>query len=111
MNPLAEHVVYRCFDGDDRVIYIGTTSTTVEKRMRTHRRSNPAVYEQTVRWTEESHPDRESALDAEANAIYREKPPLNVRFNPARNRLAGSVRVEFSPEELRAAIDRLGSSA
>ena len=103
------HVVYRCYDADDRLIYIGVTSRPVEKRLLGHRRTNPAVAEQTVRWTTETYPDRETALDVEANAVYRERPPLNYRFNPARSRRAGSVRVEPTREELAEAINRLGS--
>lgn len=103
------HLVYRCYDADNRLIYIGCTSTPIPARLRRHRRGNPEVYERTVRWTSESYPDRESGLDAEANAIYREKPELNYRFNPARNPRAGMVRVQPTAEELREAIVRLGS--
>lgn len=108
-TAIKPHIVYRCYDAEDRLIYIGATSTTVPKRMRVHKRSNPEVWTQTVRWTTEDYPDRESALNAEANAIYREMPPLNYRYNPARNYRAGQTRVEATPEELRAAIDRLRS--
>jgi hypothetical protein len=103
------HLVYRCYDANDELIYIGCTSLTIEQRMRVHRRSNPPVAERTVRWTTESYPDRESALDAEANAIYRATPPLNYRFNPARSRWAGVVRVEPTQAELADAVASLGS--
>lgn len=110
MNPAIAtrpHLVYRCYDADDQLIYIGCTSTSMEVRLRRHKSTHPAVYEQTAHWTTEPYPDRETALDAEANAIYRERPPLNYRFNPARNPRAGMTRVEPTEEEMRAAINRL----
>lgn len=81
---MTTHRVYRCFNAADQLIYIGCTSTTVELRMQRHRHGNPAVFEGTVRWTTEEHPDLASARRAEAYAIYDEAPLLNRCHNARR---------------------------
>lgn len=111
MTPLSArpHHVYRCYDADDALVYIGCTVTSIEHRFRVHRTKNPAVAERTVRWTVETYPDRESGLAAEALAIYREAPLLNIRHNAKRVPGAGQS-ITPTPEELRAAINRLPMS-
>ena len=110
MTPLSArpHRVYRCYDETGTLIYIGCTVSPIEHRMRVHRKFNPAVAERTARWTTEEYPDRESALAAEAQAIYREAPLLNIRHNAQRVPRAGQT-ITPTQEELRAAIDRLPS--
>lgn len=108
------HRVYRCYDADDSLIYIGCTVTSVKRRLLTHRRAHPEVAERTVRWTEEEYPDRVSALTAEARAIYFERPQLNFHHNGDVHPRAGTM-VPLTPEEswarLRAVIHRLGAPA
>lgn len=96
------HLVYRCFDTDDQLIYIGCTSTSVETRLKRHQHSNPDVFERTVRWTAEEHPDLEAARLAEAYAIYDESPLLNVRHNAKRGRGYGASLPMDRPKDFEA---------
>lgn len=75
----APHVVYRCYDADDVLIYVGMTSMPLRRRMAAHEIKNPAVASRTVRIETERFPDRASAARAESVAIDRERPLLNVR--------------------------------
>jgi hypothetical protein len=89
------HVVYRCYDVEDRLIYVGMTSLAWANRFRTHQHRNPRVAEQTRRVTFEQHPDRPSAARAESIAIDTEAPLLNVRrgadYDPDFAELAAAV--------------------
>jgi predicted GIY-YIG superfamily endonuclease len=68
--------VYRLFDADDRLLYVGC-SGDLNKRLRDHRCKTdwfPAVARTTV----EAFPTREEALAAELEAIHSEAPAHNM---------------------------------
>ncbi len=82
-------VVYRLFDADDVLLYIGLTEN-FDLRLKGH--LHPTNTSGRVpHWREivagydhhtiEEYPDRLSASAAERIAIHAERPPLNVRFN------------------------------
>jgi predicted GIY-YIG superfamily endonuclease len=104
------HYVYRCYDSDDRLIYIGV-ARDVRSRLANHKagRGNRAVAE-AARMETEQYPTRAHALAAEADAIYNEAPLLNVRHNAKRIAGAGQS-ITPTPDELRAAINTLGATA
>lgn len=90
------HFLYRCYDADGRLLYIGCTSD-VERRIEGHRSAhrtfilgtNPKAPLSSVRliqqmsWYEASGPivGRRAALAAERAAIKAERPLLNVVHN------------------------------
>lgn len=69
------HAVYRMYDKDDNLLYIGM-SWEPSVRIRTHRVRN-AWARAAVRWTEEWHPNQQEAQGAERDAIKAEKPERN----------------------------------
>lgn len=85
MNPRIArlpHVVYRCYDADDRLLYVGHTHD-INQRLDVHRSQwgNPAsaaLNMRMVRHTEAEYPDKASAKAAEIQAIYDEAPVLNL---------------------------------
>jgi len=74
--------LYRAWDVDDGLLYIGQTSN-LKKRQAEHRRSSE-WFARAVRWTTEEYPDREAALVAEAAAIAAERPEFNIGGQPPR---------------------------
>lgn len=72
---LAEALVYRFFDADGELLYVGCTFD-MGPRIAQHRRDK-RWWEQVVTVTLERHPDRRTALDAEAAAIADERPRYN----------------------------------
>ena len=83
------HSVYRCFDADGRLLYIGCTKDVAE-RMGVHRRSrgrspvSDYLNQHMVDYTVEAYPDRRTARAAERAAITVEAPLLNTRYNQGR---------------------------
>lgn len=82
MNPNTAHVVYRCYDADDRLLYIGCT-WDINSRLNVHASSwhNPVSYVlnlRMVRHTVAEYPDKQSARKAEREAIRDEQPLLNL---------------------------------
>jgi hypothetical protein len=70
-------VLYRVFDADDRLIYVGA-SHVLHFRMQTHEaRSWWYGLARRVAW--EFHPTKESAFAAESVALQEEQPVFNVR--------------------------------
>jgi hypothetical protein len=81
---VSSHVLYRFYDADCVLLYIGITKNP-PARFDGHRRDKPW-------WTEVAdikltqYPDRESVLEAERQAIIDEKPAWNVVYNGRRPR-------------------------
>jgi predicted GIY-YIG superfamily endonuclease len=82
MSDRRPHYLYRCFDADDFLIYIGCT-VDVRKRLQLHRCSTTV---KASRWltacmarhiVSEPYPSRVAALAAEAAAIAAEQPIFN----------------------------------
>lgn len=76
--------VYRMFDADDRLLYVGVTCNT-EQRWARHRESS-AWWPLVARKTLTVFPNRRAALDAESAAIQSEAPEHNVTGNPRAKR-------------------------
>ena len=113
----APHYVYRCYDAEDRLLYIGCTEN-LEQRMRVHdwdtpNRASFELMRRMVRCEYEEHPDRESDLRAEREAIMAEAPMLNTHHNLGRGmRALPPVERTSNPEAaagLRMLADRFGS--
>lgn len=68
--------LYRHFDAEGRLLYVGITSSTF-RRMRQHKH-NSSWYEQVTRIEIERFPSREAARQAEMVAIDKEKPLFNM---------------------------------
>lgn len=94
------HVVYRCYDADDRLVYVGMTSLPLHRRMNVHDVKNPAVTATSVRVECSDYPDRFSASLAESRAIDTEGPLLNIRRGAA---------YDHGWDELAAAVNSLPS--
>lgn len=72
----ARTALYRLFDGQDRLLYIGIASNP-ERRWAEHKNDKtwwPQVKRRTVEW----HPSRLVAMTAEARAIKSEQPAHNI---------------------------------
>lgn len=81
MRTPVPHFLYRCYDADDRLLYIGC-ARDVAARLGVHlvSWSNPAsaaLNLRMVRHTEVECPDKATARAAERQAIYDEEPLLN----------------------------------
>ena len=86
-RPDARHYVYRIYDAEDRLIYIGATSN-LQERLRGHLAVKPLGYHShpvlTVgprmdRWVATEYPTRAEAFAAERAAIAAERPELNTQ--------------------------------
>lgn len=90
----AAHIVYRCYDADERLIYVGMTSLPLSRRFKAHEIKNPAVVADAARVVVTDYPDRAAAAEAESRAIDAENPAYNIRRGAA---------YEPSADELRSA--------
>lgn len=79
-GALRPHYVYRLYDLEDRLLYIGATYS-VKLRMEHHRYQTP-WFSEVARVEAETFPTRRDAFTAEARAIYAESPLYNVRHKP-----------------------------
>lgn len=70
------HVLYRFFDADDQLLYVGISLQGL-RRMSTHQATKP-WWPTVVRTSLEHFPDRESAREAERVAIAEEGPLYNI---------------------------------
>ena len=70
-----EHQLYRCWDGEGLLAYIGVTNC-YSQRMYHHRVRTP-WWDEVVKITTTPYPDRASALEAETAAIAAEHPIRN----------------------------------
>jgi predicted GIY-YIG superfamily endonuclease len=74
--------VYRYFDAEDALLYVGV-AFDVLKRAVSHRRHSP-WWPLAATYTEERYPTRIAALAAEAEAIRTEGPLFNIVHNRQR---------------------------
>lgn len=70
------HAVYRVYDADDQLLYVGCTATALN-RVASHGVSE--WWRHALYMTFEHHPNRASARDAETAAIDAEDPIYNLR--------------------------------
>lgn len=75
-NASREHQLYRLYDNEDRLLYVGITFR-VGGRLEEHRIYQP-WWGQVERSTVETHPNRRAALEAERRAITEENPIHNI---------------------------------
>jgi hypothetical protein len=80
--PTRPHVVYRFFDENDRLLYVGCT-VDLKQRCGMHR--GMPWFRKIARATTTSFPNREEALQAEARAIRDEYPAENTQHRVAPN--------------------------
>lgn len=71
--------LYRFYDTDDRLLYVGISERGPE-RWRAHRKEKP-WWTEVARTTTEHYDTRQAALDAERAAIITEQPAYNVVHN------------------------------
>ncbi len=82
---MSTHYVYRCFDADDRLLYVGCAAN-VKKRMSLHAlgkaRASRTLAALMARYTTEGpYSDRATAEAAEQAAIVAEAPLLNIQHS------------------------------
>lgn len=83
---MIEHVVYRMFDGEGELLYVGMTMNPTA-RFGGHRKNKP-WWPEVATIALEQHPSRQSAAEAESRAIRRERPRWNsVRYDCGRVRV------------------------
>jgi len=91
---MAETCLYRTFDGEGRLLYVGI-SGNLKGRMAMHK-SKSAWYPEMVRASVETYPSRREAENAERKAILSEGPTHNVaKLSP----LARRWRDAMTPDE------------
>jgi len=81
------HVLYRFYDGGDRLLYVGITNNPAA-RFKQHEHSKD-WWDQVASITLEQHASRQELMDAERAAIIAERPAYNVAHsvtNPRRKR-------------------------
>lgn len=71
-------VLYRAFDQDDKLLYVGITDR-IDQRIGAHGRTSPWAGD-VARWAVEAFQTRAEAEAAEASAISAESPMHNVTF-------------------------------
>lgn len=87
------HVVYRCYDADDQLLYIGCTRD-LDYRMSLQ----PLILMRRLALvTTEDYPNRVEARAAERAAIKAEAPLLNKQHNPTRFAKRGPKWVALEP--------------
>lgn len=82
---MAVHYVYRVFDADKRLIYVGCTHS-LPQRLRMHGYGYSAWWSnQAVKVTAKVYPNKQTARSAEAAAIHAERPRWNITGKWATN--------------------------
>src|SRR5690554_1450800 len=76
--------LYRFYDKDDRLLYVGITNNFGARF--SHHSNLKAWWEDVARSSMEHFPNRKAALAAERAAIVAERPRFNIVHNPARPR-------------------------
>lgn len=88
------HSVYRCFDAEGQLLYIGCAQEpTYRMHMHMQTSTQSAVswelQERMARWDSVEYPTKAEARAAERAAILAERPLLNRQHNPTRWRKLG----------------------
>ena len=89
--------LYRCFDKDDVLLYIGCTKR-LGPRVNVHRKLSlwgPKIH----RIQSEGFTTRESALAAEANAIASEQPEFNINHRRRKKLRPTTLGPRFLPDD------------
>jgi predicted GIY-YIG superfamily endonuclease len=72
------HFVYKLWDADINLLYVGISSTTLKKRFKVHKSTTP-WWDEVFNISYEEFPDRVSALNEENRIIRTENPKYNVQ--------------------------------
>jgi len=98
----ADHFVYRCFDAEDVLLYVGCTRD-VTKRMYAHRSGKSTS--KASRWlsvtmsrveVDGPHPGRDAGREAERAAIQAERPLFNYQQTAGPNQAAWMTRTPIA---------------
>lgn len=100
------HVLYRFFDSDGKLLYIGITNNP-QRRFQNHRATKP-WFAEVAHSTMEYYSSRDDLAAAEAAAIMAELPKYNGAYMPV-CQLAEGVRRSGRPEVGAAVNFRLGA--
>lgn len=88
-SHMSVHYVYRLYDRDDALLYVGCTRD-VEERMSQHKWTAPWIAE-VDRCESDSYPTKAEALAVERAAIISLRPRHNQTHNLERNEVAGPI--------------------
>lgn len=99
LDLVVPHYLYRCYDSDGRLLYIGCTAD-VTHRIRSHDTgaspTSKTLRKHLTRFEVEGpFTGRRAALDAESAAIRTEVPLLNVQHSPLRHAEVARVRADL----------------
>jgi predicted GIY-YIG superfamily endonuclease len=83
---MSHYCIYRIFDAEDRLLYIGMTENIDERMYRHLQKSTRSAASLVIQdrwsyWTTEPFPHRRAMQDAESEAIKEEAPLLNRVHN------------------------------
>jgi excisionase family DNA binding protein len=76
---MSTHALYRFFDGDDALLYVGRT-VAPSRRWLEHARA-ATWWDDVAKVTRENFPSADDLDDAERDAIHDERPLHNIRLN------------------------------
>lgn len=96
-SPGLTHL-YRCYDHAGKLLYVGMSGNSLDRWM-SHKRKSPWS-DDVALMTVDHYPTKEAAIDAEAEVILTEKPPLNLTVALNRKR-ADIERRSASPAEIK----------
>lgn len=96
-------ILYRAFDADGRLLYVGITKNFAAREAQ--HRSTSAWYGEVATWTREEFSHRDDAVAAETAAIAAEHPVHNVTHN-RKVEWAGADMAAYFVAELRAEAAR-----
>jgi predicted GIY-YIG superfamily endonuclease len=91
---LKGHVVYRCFDEQDRLLYVGCTSNLL---YRLSQHQGKAWFSLVARVVTVNYQTREEASQAEKEAIRAESPIHNIRCKEVEKPLTVDLLVRLAP--------------
>lgn len=103
-------LLYRLFDTDDHLLYIGITCNPPQRWER--HRSTKSWWKRVVRKEMTAYPDRSAALTAEAEAIRTERPVHNIHGNPGVKRMHVHLVLDSDQAaKVRALAEQMGGSS
>lgn len=76
-SPARDHILYRWWDADGRLLYVGK-STSLFARIQSHRRHS-MFFAEAATMTMERHPNAAALAAAETQAIKAENPVYNIQ--------------------------------
>lgn len=102
---MAETQLYRHFDQENRLIYVGISLSTAA-RLAQHR-CNSEWFDKIVKITIERYPDKFTAIAAEIKAIETEKPMFNVSHGNKQRKPQGVIGIYVAARILNIKVHKL----